>query len=70
MTLIMQAWKLTALSYLLSVCSGSDITFTDDDVALEVDPVAIWKLEHGKESCLCRAGDSIVAVTLRIQGLW
>jgi hypothetical protein len=28
-------------------------TFANDDVALEVDPVAVGKSEHGVEPCLC-----------------
>ena len=35
-------------------------TFTDDYIALEVDPVAVWELEHGEQLGLCWAGRSVV----------
>lgn len=38
-----------------------DLTFTDDNVALEVDSVALWKLEHGEELGLGGAGETVVA---------
>ena len=41
----MQAGQLAFLSNLFSVWSHYDFTFAYDNVTLEVDPVAIWKLE-------------------------
>ena len=44
------------------------LTFADDDVALEVNPVAFWKLEHGVKLGL---GGSLQTVVLELgQDVW
>ncbi len=48
----------------MTECRGAKelmpVTFADDDVALEVDPVALWELEHGVELGLGGALDPVV----------
>ena len=37
------------------------VTFTDDDIALEVDPVAVRELEHGEQASLRRAALTVIS---------
>ena len=48
---------------ILSVCPSViplSVTFADENIALEVDPVAVVELEHGEEPGLSGPGGSII----------
>ena len=37
------------------------VTFADDNITLEVDPVAVRELEHGEQASLCCPSHPVVA---------